>query len=107
MLSTDQPFKPEPSLHPISTEILRIEGSNLIELSSDPLVVYDTECVAVVSRMKSRETSLVSTKVFSWHGKDWSRNKEEERKLNGLKTRYGCSVVSFHFISSMLHLSVS
>lgn len=96
---TETPYKPNTSFHPISTEVFALRGSQpLTALEIKPLVVYDTECVAVVHRVKSRSTSLASTRIFCWIGKRWTENAHERRKLTELSTRHGTQLVGSSLI---------
>jgi hypothetical protein len=92
---TDEPFKPNTSFQPISTDAFALNGAQSpIPLDLKPLIVYDTECVMVVYRVKSRATSLASTKIFCWVGKSWQENAHERRKMNELANRYSAPLVS-------------
>ncbi|OAX42531.1 hypothetical protein K503DRAFT_790098 [Rhizopogon vinicolor AM-OR11-026] len=72
--------------------MLSINDGNAIPVPRDTHVFYDTEVLAVVHRAKSRESGLVSTKVWCWHGKKCRFGEREENKAGELARRYGSAL---------------
>jgi hypothetical protein len=78
----------------ISIDVMTIAGNTVSALTHDANVFYDTETLAIVYRSKSRNSGLVSTKVWGWRGKRSDSGVREEQKLHDLARRYGTSLVS-------------
>jgi hypothetical protein len=87
-------FIADPKIHTVSVEILSINDGNATPVIRDSHIFYDTEALAIVHRVKSRESGLVSTKVWCWHGKKCQFGEREEKKAGELARRYGSALVS-------------
>ncbi|KAG1870181.1 hypothetical protein DFJ58DRAFT_42596 [Suillus subalutaceus] len=82
-------FSPDPKFHTISVEILSINNGTAIPVLRDTHIFYDTEVLVIVHRVKVRDSGLVSTKVWCWHGKQCQFGEREEKKADELARRYG------------------
>jgi len=89
-------FTTDSKIHTISVEILSINDGNAISVLRDIHIFYDTEVLVIVHRAKSRESGLVSTRVWCWHGKKCRFGEKEEKKAGELARRYGSTLVSVH-----------
>ena len=87
-------FNADPKIHTISVEILSINNGTAIPVLRDTHIFYDTEALVIVHRSKSRESGLVATKVWCWHGKKCRFSEREEKKTGELTRRYGSALVS-------------
>lgn len=85
-------FSPDPKIHTISVEILSINNGTAIPVLRDPHIFYDTEVLVIVHRVKARDSGLVSTKVWCWHGKQCQFGEREEKKADELARRYGSTL---------------
>ncbi|KAG2126300.1 hypothetical protein DEU56DRAFT_543361 [Suillus clintonianus] len=85
-------FSTDLKIHTISVEILSINNGTAIPILRDTHILYDTEVVAVVHRVKVRDSGLVSTKVWCWHGKQCRFGEREEKKADELARRYGSTL---------------
>ena len=94
LLRHDHSYKPDPDVHPISTEVLSIAGAVASSVSHDAHIFYDSEVLAIIYRSKTKSSGLVSTKVWAWHGAKSHAGEKEERKLQELSRRYNTSLVS-------------
>jgi hypothetical protein len=87
-------FNADSKIHTISVEVLSINDGNVIPVLRDTDIFYDTEALVIVHRAKSRESGLVSTKVWCWHGKKCQFGERGEKKVGELARRYGSALVS-------------
>ncbi|KAG1816103.1 uncharacterized protein BJ212DRAFT_211869 [Suillus subaureus] len=85
-------FGPDPKIHTISVEILSINNGTAIPVLRDTHIFYDTEALVIVHRVKARDSGLVSTKVWCWHGKQCQFGEREEKKADELARRYGSTL---------------
>ncbi|KAG1751537.1 uncharacterized protein EDB91DRAFT_611942 [Suillus paluster] len=85
-------FSADPNVHTISVDILSINNGTAIPILRDTHIFHDTEALAIVHRVKSRDNGLVSTKVWCWHGKQCRFGEREEKKADELARRYGSAL---------------
>jgi hypothetical protein len=94
-------LKPRPPLRQqsddiqtISVELLSIVGNAATVISESGGIFYDSEILAIVHRVKSKESGLASTSVWCWLGKQTRLGDREDKKLQDLSRRYGTRPVS-------------
>lgn len=85
-------FSADPKIHTISVETLSINNGTTVPVLRDSHIFYDTEVLVIVRRAKARDSGLVSTKVWCWHGKQCRFGEREEKKTDELARRYGSSL---------------
>lgn len=85
-------FSADPKFYTISVETLSINSGTAIPILRDGHIFYDTEVLVIVHRAKARDSGLVSTKVWCWHGKQCRFGEREEKKADELARRYGSTL---------------
>lgn len=90
-------FSADPKIHTISVETLSINNGTAVPVLRDTHIFYDTEALVIVHRVKARDSGLVSTKVWCWHGKQCLFGEREQKKADELARRYGATLVSMCF----------
>jgi hypothetical protein len=97
--SLPAPFLPSPTKQPLSTDVFLVAESGqatplALLATNAPPVLYETELVVFVHRVRDTETKLVESKVWAWRGRRWSSNDATAAKVAELGRRYGAGVVS-------------
>ncbi|CAE6402398.1 unnamed protein product [Rhizoctonia solani] len=82
-----------PNFKRISTDAFILSGDRATLVSSNPCLVYDSEMVAVVQRVRNESNGLVLSKVWGWCGKKAQPGGKEEGKLVELAKQYGTNVI--------------
>ncbi|KAG2129838.1 uncharacterized protein EDB93DRAFT_1095220, partial [Suillus bovinus] len=90
-------FSADPNIHTISVETLSINNGTAIPILRDIHIFYDTEALVIVHRGKVRDSGLVTTKVWCWHGKQCRFGEREKKKADELARRYGSTLVRILF----------
>lgn len=90
-------FSADPNIHTISVETLSINNGTATPVLRDIHIFYDTEALVIVHREKARDSGLVSTKVWCWHGKQCRFGEREQKKADELARRYGSALVRICF----------
>ncbi|KAG1766953.1 hypothetical protein EDD22DRAFT_950281 [Suillus occidentalis] len=85
-------FSADPKIHTISVETLSINNGTAVPVLRDTHIFYDTEALVIVHRVKARDSGLVSTKVWCWHGKQCLFGEREQKKADELARRYGATL---------------
>jgi hypothetical protein len=94
LMSVDStPFALPPDTNVVSTDVMSIAGSAATPIQKDAYVLYDTEIVAIIQRVKSKASGLVVTKVWGWSGKNAKIGDREDKKLHELAKRYGTALI--------------
>ncbi|KAG9094921.1 hypothetical protein FRC06_010332 [Ceratobasidium sp. 370] len=81
------------NLRRISTDVFTLSNGQAALVSASPCIVYESELVAVVQRVKNERNGLVQNKVWGWQGKRAEPGAKEETKLGELAKQYGTTVV--------------
>ncbi|KAG8706161.1 hypothetical protein FRC08_001238 [Ceratobasidium sp. 394] len=81
------------NLKRISTDVFTLSNGQATLVSGSPCIVYESELVAVVQRVKNERNGLMQSKVWGWQGKKAEPGAKEEAKLGELAKQYGTSVV--------------
>ncbi|EGO00036.1 hypothetical protein SERLA73DRAFT_180416 [Serpula lacrymans var. lacrymans S7.3] len=77
-------------------EVMSVIGNTATVIQRDTDIFYDTEVLAVIQRLKSKESGLVTSTVWGWCGNKCHCGDREEKKLIDLAKRYGTSLVTIH-----------
>ncbi|KAG8784351.1 hypothetical protein FRC12_018776 [Ceratobasidium sp. 428] len=80
------------NLKRISTDVFALSNGQATLVSASPCIVYESELVAVVQRVKNERNGLVQSKVWGWQGRKAEPGAREEAKLGELAKQYGTSV---------------
>ncbi|QRV93825.1 peptidyl-prolyl cis-trans isomerase, cyclophilin-type protein [Ceratobasidium sp. AG-Ba] len=75
----------------ISTDVFTVSGGQATLVPSNPCIVYESELVAIVQRVKNERNGLVQNKVWGWYGR---KGPQEDAKLGDLAKQYGTSVIA-------------
>ncbi|KAG9123207.1 hypothetical protein FRC07_000108 [Ceratobasidium sp. 392] len=81
------------SLKRISTDVFTLSNGQATLVPGNPCIVYESELVAIVQRVKNERNGLVQNKVWGWQGRKAEPGVKEEAKLGELAKQYGTSVV--------------
>ncbi|CAE6417133.1 unnamed protein product [Rhizoctonia solani] len=81
------------NLKRISTDVFNLSNGQAIAVPSYPCLVYESELVAIVQRVRNEANGLVLSKVWGWYGKKAQPGPREEGKLAELAKQYGTSVI--------------
>jgi hypothetical protein len=81
------------NLKRISTDVFNLSNGQATAVPSYPCLVYESELVAVVQRVRNETNGLVLNRVWGWYGKKAQVGPREEGKLAELAKQYGTSVV--------------
>lgn len=92
-------FTRSPTKLPLSTDVFLVSEDGGVTpmallATNAPPVLYDTELVVVVHRIRDGETKLVESKVWAWKSSQWPACVVADAKVAELGRRYGASVVS-------------
>ncbi|KAG8963704.1 hypothetical protein FRC03_002676 [Tulasnella sp. 419] len=93
ILASRNPYVPPPDHQTISVEVLSIVGNTSIPITSNPHIFHDVEVRAIIHRIKSKSSGLVTTRVFGWRGRMAQVGATEARKLGELATRFGSNLI--------------
>jgi hypothetical protein len=88
-------FAADPKSETISVDVMLVTGTTATAIAQNEAIFYDTELLVIVHRSKSWTTSLVSSTVWAWRGKQCTLGEKEKEKLQELAKRYGTSAVRF------------
>ncbi|CUA66742.1 Nascent polypeptide-associated complex subunit alpha, muscle-specific form [Rhizoctonia solani] len=77
----------------ISTDVFSLSNDRATVVTSHPCLVYDSELVAVVQRVRNETNGLVLSKVWGWCGRKAQPGGQEEGKLVELAKQYGTIVI--------------
>ena len=86
-------YEADPDVLTISVEVMAIVGTTATSVPQSS-IFYDSEVLAIIHRMKTKSSGLVSTMVWSWRGKRAKFGDKEDRKLQELARRYNTTPVS-------------
>ncbi|KAJ1304677.1 hypothetical protein OPQ81_005816 [Rhizoctonia solani] len=78
----------------ISTDVFTLSNDRATAVPSYPCLVYDSELVAIVQRVRNETNGLVLSKVWGWCGKKAQPGGREEGKLVELAKQYGTTVIA-------------
>ncbi|QRW21576.1 hypothetical protein RhiXN_06565 [Rhizoctonia solani] len=81
------------NLKRISIDVFSLSNGQAAVVPSYPCLVYESELVAIVQRVRNEASGLVLSKVWGWYGKKAQPGPREEGKLAELAKQYGTSVV--------------
>ncbi|CAE6513557.1 unnamed protein product [Rhizoctonia solani] len=81
------------NLKRISTDVFSLYNDRATLVTSNPCLVYDSELIAVVQRVRNETNGLVLSKVWGWCGRKAQPGGKEEGKLVELAKQYGTTVV--------------
>ncbi|CEL60808.1 hypothetical protein RSOLAG1IB_04047 [Rhizoctonia solani AG-1 IB] len=82
------------NLKRISTDVFNLSNGQATAVPSYPCLVYESELVAVVQRVRNETNGLVLNRVWGWYGKKAQVGPREEGKLAELAKQYGTSVIA-------------
>ncbi|KAG8690551.1 hypothetical protein FRC11_010803 [Ceratobasidium sp. 423] len=82
------------NLKRISTDVFTLSNDRATLVSNNSCLVYDTELVAIVQRVRNETNGLVLSKVWGWCGRKAQPGGKEEGKLVDLAKQYGTSVIA-------------
>ncbi|KAI6121449.1 hypothetical protein F5141DRAFT_998403, partial [Pisolithus sp. B1] len=85
------PFVPSPDLTTVSIEVMSILHEKVTLIPCDTSILYDTELLVIVHRVRTHKSGLVTTKVWCWQGRKSRCGGREEGKVGKLAARYGTS----------------
>lgn len=91
--ASSPPLSFDPSLKPISTDVLSIRGRIASPVTTQPHVFYDTELRAIVYRSKDVVNRLASTTIWAWRGNAAKVGDDEKWKIQDLESRFGTKVI--------------
>lgn len=85
------------NLKRISTDLFSLLGGHATPVPNKICIVYESELIAVVQRVRNEGSGLVSNRVWGWHGRKAQPGPKDEAKLAELAKHYGTGVVSTSF----------
>ncbi|CAE7094479.1 unnamed protein product [Rhizoctonia solani] len=81
------------NLKRISTDMFSLSNDRATLVTSNPCLVYDSELVAIIQRVRNETNGLVLSKVWGWCGRKAQPGGKEEGKLVELAKQYGTTVI--------------
>ncbi|KAI6135697.1 hypothetical protein EV401DRAFT_2203316 [Pisolithus croceorrhizus] len=82
---------PTSDLTTVSIEVMSILHEKVTLIPCDTSILYDTELLVIVHRVRTHKSGLVTTKVWCWQGRKSRCGEREEGKVGKLAARYGTS----------------
>lgn len=100
-------FKFPSGLKRISIDVFTVSGGQAMVVPNSPCLVYESELIAVVQRVRNEGNGLISNKVWGWYGRKAQLGAKDETKLAELAKQYGTSVVSTSYCVYPGHQSLN